>query len=101
MSLAAEKYVVMHTALDRIVPEAGYKDDGTPRKVVNHTRGEVIVFVGLEDDDVQRFLDMGAIQKYVEPVVEEPAVEEEEEPAPVKTAPVPPSEKGGTSSPAP
>jgi hypothetical protein len=72
------KFRVLTTLLDRIDHDKGFKEDGTPKKVVTHKRGDVVEFPGYEDDDVQRLVDL----KAVKPVSEEKkAAPDKESPA--------------------
>jgi hypothetical protein len=60
----AQKYVVQTDLLDRIDHSAGYKEDGTPKRVTEHRRGEVIEFGELPQEQVDRFIDLGAIKEH-------------------------------------
>ena len=68
----AKKYQVLTTLLQRIVHEGGFRDDGTPKKMAEHKRGDIIEFPGYEDDDVQRLVDLKAITPHVDEEKEEP-----------------------------
>lgn len=58
------RYRVLTTILDRIEHSAGFKDDGSPKRVVEHKKGDVIDFEPEAHDNgtVDRLLDLKAIE---------------------------------------
>jgi hypothetical protein len=69
------KYEVQTTLLDRVGADdngkLAFKDDGTPKKIHKHNKGDIIEFPGYDDDDLKRLVDLKAIK----PVSEKPKEE--------------------------
>jgi hypothetical protein len=56
------KYEVRASYLDRLDYTRGFFDDGRPKKVHEHKRGDIISFPGYEEEAIERLVKLKAIK---------------------------------------